>query len=184
MTVKLDYKPASSNVKPPLIDCSSCPGYVYIHRDLKEITKTDDSNNEIKCWNYSEAFITADEYETLKNELVANVINGVDNSQVFENYETNLDTPLTYTNGKTYRPRYINDYSKVMNDLLAPIVLAKLAGIDLTPFLNRKFTIYDSTGKEANAVEMSLQELINLYLSLYFKKEDFFKIYKKEKEEN
>ena len=77
---------------------------------------------------------------------------------------------------------YIEDYSKVMNDLLAPILLAKLIEMDLTPFLSRKFTIYDATGKEANAVEMSVQELITLYLSLYFKKEDLFKAYKKEKE--
>lgn len=184
MTVKLDYKPASSNVKPPLIDCSSCPGYVYIRRDLKEITKTDENDNEIKYWNYSEAFITADEYETLKNELVANVINGVDNSQIYENFEDKLDTPITYTNGKTYRPRYINDYSDIMLQLLAPILLGNLVKMDLTPFLNRKFLVYDSTGTEANAVEMSLQEFITLHLSLWFKKEDFFKIYKKEKEEN
>ena len=174
----MEFKKVIGNEVPQTIDVTSSKR-VYVRRDIK---KVEDTENNTTYYEYQEACMSKNDFEEYKNQLLKMVLNGEENSQANENYTEILNTPVVYTNGKMYRPRYIEDYSRVMNDLLAPILLAKLIEMDLTPFLSRKFTIYDATGKEANAVEMSVQELITLYLSLYFKKEDLFKAYKKEKE--
>ena len=174
----MEFKKVIGNEAPQTIDVTSSKK-VYVRRDIK---KVEDTENNTTYYEYQEACMSKNDFEEYKNQLLKMVLNGEENSQANENYTEILNTPIAYTNGKMYRPRYIEDYSKVMNDLLAPILLAKLIEMDLTPFLSRKFTIYDATGKEANAVEMEVQELITLYLSLYFKKEDLFKAYKKEKE--
>ena len=174
----MQFKKVIGNEKPQTIDVTSSKK-VYVRRDIKLVENTEDN---ISYYEYQEACMTKNEFEEYKNTLLKMVLDGEENTQANENYTNILNTPVEYTNGKFYRPRYIADYSKVMNDLLPPVLLANLINMDLTPFLGRKFTIYDATGKKANAVEMSIQELITLYISLYFKKEDLFKAYKEEKE--
>lgn len=176
--MQLTYKKAQSNVKPDLIDNTSCPGYVYIRRDLQLKTRTDDNGQELTYWEYSEAFVTANEYETLKNQLIADTINDNVNTEAFDEYENKLNTGVLYTNGFKYKPKYINDYKKIMSDIETAVNLIKMLGGDPSTVASQTFAVYDETGKVENMVEMTGLEVIQLYLFLYSKKEQYFAEYK------
>ena len=176
--MQLTYKKAQSNVKPDLIDNTSCPGYVYIRRDLQLKTRTDDNGQEWTYWEYSEAFVTATEYETLKIQLIADTINDNVNTEAFDEYENKLNTGVLYTNGFKYKPKYINDYKKIMSDIETAVNLIKMLGGDPSTVASQTFAVYDETGKVENMVEMTGLEVIQLYLFLYSKKEQYFAEYK------
>lgn len=176
--MQLTYKKAQSNVKPDLIDNTSCPGCVYIRRDLQQKTRTDDNGQELAYWEYSEAFVTANEYETIKNQLIADTINDNVNTEAFDEYEKKLSTGVLYTNGFKYKPKYINDYKKIMSDIETAVNLIKMLGGDPSTVASQTFAVYDETGKVENMVEMTGLEVIQLYLFLYSKKEQYFAEYK------
>lgn len=176
--MQLTYKKAQSNIKPDLIDNTSCPGCVYIRRDLQQKTKTDENGQELIYWEYSEAFVTANEYETLKNQLIADTINDNANTEAFDEYEKKLNTGVLYTNGFKYKPKYINDYKKIMSDIETAVNLIKMLGGDPSTVASQTFAVYDETGKVENMVEMTGLEVIQLYLFLYSKKEQYFAEYK------
>lgn len=176
--MQLTYKKAQSNVKPDLIDNTSCPGCVYIRRDLQQKTRTDNNEQELTYWEYSEAFVTANEYETLKNQLIADTINDNVNTEAFDEYENKLNTGVLYTNGFKYKPKYINDYKKIMSDIETAVNLIKMLGGDPSTVASQTFAVYDETGKVENMVEMTGLEVIQLYLFLYSKKEQYFAEYK------
>ncbi len=182
--MQLTYKTAQSNVKPDLIDNTSCPGYVYIRRDLQQKTRTDDNGQKLTYWEYSEAFITANEYETLKNQLVADEVNDNINTAAFEHYQEKLNTGVLYTNGFKYKPKYIDDYKKIMSDMENAVSLIKILGGDPSAIISQQYTIFDETGKSENMVVMTGLEVINLYMFLYAKKEQYFAEYKIEAELN
>lgn len=176
--MQLTYKKAQSNIKPDLIDATSCPDYVYIRRDLQQKTRTDENGQELTYWEYSEAFVTANEYETIKNQLIADTINDNANTEAFEEYENKLNTGVLYTNGFKYKPKYINDYKKIMSDIETAVNLIKMLGGDPSTVASQTFAVYDETGKVENMVEMTGLEVIQLYLFLYSKKEQYFAEYK------
>lgn len=179
--MELTYKKAQSNTKPDLIDNTSCPGFVYVRRELKEVTKMLDDNQNLTYWEYEEAFVTANEYETIKNQLIADTINDNSNSLAFDEYEKKLNTGVLYTNGFKYKPKYINDYKKIMSDIETAVNLIKMLGGDPTTVASQTFAVYDETGKVENMVEMTGLEVIQLYLFLYSKKEQYFAEYKTQK---
>ena len=129
-------------------------------------------------WEYSEAFVTANEYETLKNQLIADTINDNVNTEAFDEYEKKLNTGVLYTNGFKYKPKYINDYKKIMSDIETAVNLIKMLGGDPSTVASQTFAVYDETGKVENMVEMTGLEVIQLYLFLYSKKEQYFAEYK------
>ena len=176
--MQLTYKKAQSNIKPDLIDNTSCPGCVYIRRDLQQKTKTDENGQELTYWEYSEAFVTANEYETIKNQLIADTINDNVNTEAFDEYENKLNTGVLYTNGFKYKPKYINDYKKIMSDIETAVNLIKILGGNPSSIASQQFAVYDETGKTENMVMMTGLEVINLYMFLYSKKEQYFAEYK------
>lgn len=178
----LIFKKAQSAEKPLSIDVTSSPGNVYIRRDVKEVEYFDQNDELKKRWEYSEALITSDEYEEYKNVLIANEINSQENSAAFDNFLKKLDTGVRYTNGHSYKPGYISDYKKIMDDISVAIVLTNLLGGSIEQFKTQKFAVYDETGTVQNMVEMTGLEVINLYIFLYTQKEKYFAEYKLEKE--
>jgi hypothetical protein len=145
---------------------------------LQQKTRTDGNGQELTYWEYSEAFVTANEYETLKNQLIADTINDNVNTEAFDEYENKLNTGVLYTNGFKYKPKYINDYKKIMSDIETAVNLIKMLGGDPSTVANQTFAVYDETGKVENMVEMTGLEVIQLYLFLYSKKEQYFAEYK------
>lgn len=181
--MSINYKPAQSKDKPLLIDITSSPDSVYIRRDLKEVFYEVD--DEVRSrWEYQEAVLTLDEYENYKNTLTANEVNSVENSLAFEHFQEKMSTGVLYTNGHKYKPKYISDYKEIMSDIKDAVDLIKDCGGDPSDILSQKFAIYDETGTTENMVMMSGLEIINLYIFLYSKKEQYFAEYKHEKEIN
>lgn len=168
--MSLEYKTAESLIKPLEIDVTTCPSGVYVRRDIKEVQKEDSAGNTITSYEYKEAFLTKSEYEAYSKELIANTVNGIDNSTAYENYITKLDTPVTYSvNGFTYKPKWAES---VYSGLLQKGALLPA----LFPL-----KIYDSTELEANAVTMTITELTALTVFLGGKQEEYFAEYKAEK---
>ena len=145
---------------------------------MQQKTRTDNNEQELTYWEYSEAFVTANEYETLKNQLIADTINDNVNTEAFDEYEKKLNTGVLYTNGFKYKPKYINDYKKIMSDIETAVNLIKMLGGDPSTVASQTFAVYDETGKVENMVEMTGLEVIQLYLFLYSKKEQYFAEYK------
>ena len=65
-----------------------------------------------------------------------------------------------------------------MSDIETAVNLIKMLGGDPSTVASQTFTVYDETGKVENMVEMTGLEVIQLYLFLYSKKEQYFAEYK------
>ena len=50
--------------------------------------------------------------------------------RAFDEYENKLNTGVLYTNGFKYKPKYINDYKKIMTDVETAVNLIKILGGD------------------------------------------------------
>lgn len=173
--MKLNYKIVESNDRPLEIDVTSSSETVYIRRNIKELEREDGS----KYFQYQEAEITKSEYEQASNDLLVGEINGEDNTAEYEEYKEKLNTPVQYTNGHYYKPKWISLYSPIIDEFAIKIQLYEKAGGDAAPILAIRTPIYDVTGKAANAVLMSVKEVIDLWLFLYQIKEQYFAEYKK-----
>ena len=160
--MKVSYHYSESNSRPNDIEVSSSTQYIYVRRNIKEV-ETEGGN---KKYVYEEATITKDEFETYKNELLVKLINSQDNTSEFDTYLNDLNTPVEYENGHTYKPKWADAiyYGLIQKGFVFP---------ELFPM-----KIYDSTGKDENAVEMTLEELKSLALFLELKKEELFLKYK------
>lgn len=172
--MKLNYVESQSTVKPLEIDIDSSGTGVYIRRNIKEV----DIDGTI-YYQYQEAFITKSEYEQASNDLLVGEINGEDNTAEYEEYKNKLNTPVEYINGHYYKPKWISLYSPIIDEFAIKIQLYEKAGGDAAPILAIRTPIYDVTGKAANAVLMSVKEVIDLWLFLYQIKEQYFAEYKK-----
>ena len=170
----MDYKNAESLIKPLEIDISSSPDGIYVRRNIQEV-ETDDG---IK-YSYQEAFITKDEYETYSKELIVNQLNGEDNTKEYEAYKTNLNTGVLYTNGYYYKPIWADLYAEKVNKIMNMINHYSALGGDTTSLESITVNIYDITASPENAVAMTPKELIELWLFLLTKQEEFFNEYKK-----
>ena len=176
--MQIVYKTVQSNKKPLELDISSSPDIVYIRRNIKEITTKDSEGNESILFEYQEAQLNKNEYAAAEDDLLIAKINGEDNSKEYEEYKTKLNTGIEFTNGHFYKPKWISIYSDIIKDFKEVLELYKLAGGDISGYLAIKTNIYDVTGKVENAEEMSIKEIIELYLFLYMKKEQYFNEYK------
>lgn len=105
-------------------------------------------------------------------------INDEDNTAEYEQYKNNLNTPQLYTNGKYYKPTWAEIYSGKVKEIFPMVSLYEKVGGETSVILDLKITIYDATGKVANAEMMSVKEIIELWLFLLKKQEEFFNIYK------
>ena len=179
------YNEVEGGTKPLEIDVDSSKAGVYIRRNIKEITKEIEGQEEpVKVWQYQEAYLTKSEFEQYSNNLLVGEINGENNSKEFEEYKNKLNTGVQYINGFYYKPKYINDYKRIMSDIKDAVDLIKDLGGDPTAILSQKFAIYDETGKAENMVQMTGLEVINLYFFLYAKKEQYFAEYKEAVEQD
>ena len=180
--MEIIYKKTQSNEKPATIDVVSSPECVYIRRDIKAVEYETESGGKRTRFEYNEAILSKNDYEEYKNILVANEVNSNENSTAFENYQKKLATGVEYKNGHKYKPKYIDDYKRIMEDVKNATDLIKDLNGDASQILSQKFAIYDETGTVENMVLMSGLEVIELYFFLYAKKEEYFAEYKLEKE--
>lgn len=169
----MEYKNVESLKMPSEIDLTSSPDGIYVRRNIKKVV-TDD----IEKYRYQESFMSKDEYEAYSKKLFINEINGEDNTAEFEAYKKKLDTGVIYKNGKYYKPKWIDLYSSIMKDFKDTIELYEKVGGDVSPLLSLTTNIYDVTGLSENATAMTIKEIIELWLYLYQRKEQFFNEYK------
>lgn len=172
------YKKVQSATKPTEIDITSSPSGIYVRRNIKEQVKETETGEIVVYYEYQEAFLTPNEYEKYSKELLIGEINGDENSAEFEIYKNKLDLPVEYINGKTYKPKWIPLYSGILDEFATKIELYEKAGGEITQIMALKTAIYDATGKPENAVMMTIKEIIELWLFLYQKKEQYFAEYK------
>ena len=182
--MEIIYQTVQGIERPLEIDIESSPSGVYIRRNIKEVEKenqTADGEVEIlKLFEYQEAFLTKSEYEQASKNLLVGEINGEENSQEFEDYKTKLKTPVEYINGKFYKPSWLELYSGIIDEFAVKVDLYAKAGGDIKPIVELKTAIYDITAKAENAEMMTVKQVIDLWLFLYQKKEQYFKEYKEE----
>ena len=176
--MQIVYKTVQSNKRPLELDISSSADIVYIRRNIIEVTVEDPNGNESILFEYQEAQLNKNEYAAAEDDLLIAQMNGEDNSPEYEEYKTKLNTGVEFTNGHLYKPNWISIYSDIIKDFKDVLELYKLACGDISGFLTIKTNIYDVTGKVENAEEMSIKEIIELYLFLYMKKEQYFNEYK------
>lgn len=178
-----EFKKVQSNQKPSEIDVTSSPNGVYYRRNIKEIAKENDSGEISILYEYEEAFMSLNEWEEYQIIVEYKKMNDEDNSEEFDEFSNKLRTGVQYKNGKQYKPIWHKLYSSIIDEFEPKINLYKLAGGDITPFLAIKTNVFDITGKAANAVTMNIQEIIELWMFLYQKKEEFYNDYKFAKEQ-
>lgn len=169
--MNITYYPSESNTRPLDIEVSASLGHVYIRRNIHKVEEESQVGDEHIVqtkYRYEEAYITTDQFETYKNELLVKLINSEDNTREFDDYYSKINTPVEYINGHTYKPKWA--------DAIYFGLIQK--GLVLTELFPMK--IYDSTGKDENAVTMTLDELKSLALFLEQKKEALFLEYKRE----
>lgn len=65
----LNYRKSQSPVKPELIDTTSSKTTVYLRKNIIEVTRTDEKNNNIPFYEYNEAKLTKEEYQLYLKEL-------------------------------------------------------------------------------------------------------------------
>lgn len=162
------YRKAESNTRPLDIEVTSSSKYVYIRRNINEETRQEDEGKPYTMYVYEEALLTKDDWEGYKNELLYKLINNQDNTEEFDSYLNSLNTPIEYDNGHTYKPKWADFiyFGLLQKGMVWP---------ELFPM-----KIYDSTGLEENAEEMTIEELRSLALFLEKKKEELFLEYKKQ----
>lgn len=155
--MKLNWQKSESKNKPIEVDEKSSQSGIYLRTN---IVFTDDK------YTYDEAYLSKEEYSNYK---LSNMILQKDTSIAYLNYETKLDTPVQYSNGHYYKPKWSEGtYAGLLQK-----------GMMLPSLFPLK--IWDSTELEENAVVMTLAELTALTLFLGAKQEQYFSEYKIEK---
>ena len=61
----MEWKNVESKQPPELVDATSCPGKVYVRKDVKEITHDEESYYE-----YQEALMTQEEYQSYSGQKI------------------------------------------------------------------------------------------------------------------
>lgn len=173
------WRKAESRIKPNEVDKKSTTSGIYVRKNIERVAIESDTGETIEKYTYLECLMTEAEYNNYI--LEKNILNKVldeDDTPEYQNYKTKLDEPVQYVNGFYYKPSYIVDYKKVMDDVKIAVDLIEKAGGDASAILSKKFTVYDASGAPENAVEMTLSDVINLYIFLYVKKEEIYNEYK------
>ncbi|MCD7879150.1 MAG: hypothetical protein LUG16_04360 [Candidatus Gastranaerophilales bacterium] len=170
---EIEYKQAESLICPSEIDNTSSQDGIFIRRNIEKV----ETETGYK-YTYQEAFINKNEYETYSKNLLVNQIKGEDNTAEYEKFKTKLDTGIPYTNGKYYKPKWIDLYSEIIDSFAVKIMLYEKAGGDISSILALTTPVYDVTGLAENAETMSVTEIIDLWLYLYSVKEQYYAEYK------
>ena len=181
----LTWKTAESKTKPDEVDASSTSSGIYVRKNIEKVTSENESGEESIKYTYLECLMSETEYNnySLEKNIVTSVLDE-DDSTEGEEYKTNLDTPVLYSNGLYYKPNYISKYKSIMDDVKLAIDLKEKAGEDITEYFSRTFNVYDATGTDENKVSMTISEITDLYLYLYTVKEQFYSVYKAAKAES
>ena len=169
----MQYKNVESCKMPLEIDLSSSEDGIYVRRNIKAI-ETDEG---IK-YTYQEAFMSKDEYATYSKDLLVGQINEEDNTAEYEAYKHKLDTGFMYKNGKKYKPKWASIYSKKASEIKNMLELYTQLGGDSSSIATLTINVYDETALPENAVAMTAKEIIELWLFLLTKQEEFFNEYK------
>ena len=166
--MKVSYYPSQSNSRPLDIEVTSSAKYVYIRRNIQEKHLETENGDPYVLYVYEEALLTKDEFESYKSELLYKLFNSQDNTEEFDRYLERLNTPVEFTNGHSYKPKWadVTYFNLLQKGTAFP---------EMFPI-----KIYDSTGLDENAVDMTFEELRQLSLFLEEKKEELFLQYKKE----
>ena len=61
----MEWKHAESRRSPDLVDATSCPGMVYVRKDIREETREDGV-----MYVYQEALLTSDEFQSYLGERI------------------------------------------------------------------------------------------------------------------
>ena len=168
------YKDVEGGAKPLEIDVDSSKAGVYIRRNIKEATNEEGAT----FWKYQEAYLSKSEFAQYSDDLLVGEINGEDNTKQYEEYKNKLNTPVEYTNGHSYKPKWISIYSSIIDEFAIKISIYEKLGGSLASIIDIKTPVYDVTGLAENAELMSVAEVIELWLFLYTKKEQYFAEYK------
>lgn len=126
--------------------------------------------------------MTKSEYENycLENNIVNKILD-IEDTPEYKEYEKNLETPVQYVNGCFYKPIWIDIYDTKIDRILNKAIAYEKAGGDASVIYGMKTLIYDATGKLENAKLMGLKEVIDLYMFLTSKQEEFYQEYKAKK---
>lgn len=91
MKIEWNTVVGSQEKKPEIIDKSSSNIYVYLHKNIISINKTNESDPPITLWQYDEAIITQEDYTSLYgdfiSELISEQLNVLETSQERKNIE-------------------------------------------------------------------------------------------------
>lgn len=170
----INYKAVESLEKPSDIDLTSSSDGVYVRRNIKEIVLDDG----VKKYYYEEALISQNEYETYSKDILVGQIKDEDNTAEYEEYKAKLDTGVLYKNGKKYKPKWNTIYSQKATEIKNMLELYTQLGGDASSIATLTIDIYDETALPENAVAMTAKEIIELWLFLLTKQEEFFNEYK------
>lgn len=170
----MNYKNVESLEMPLEIDKTSSPDGIYIRRNIKKIENEDGS---IK-YQYQEAFLSHNEYESYSRQILVNQINSEDNTAEYEAYKEKLNTGVLYSNGKYYKPIWAELYNKKVNEIMQMLSNYEKVDGNTESMLTTKILITDATNKAENFVLMSVKEIIELWFFLLKKQEQFFQEYK------
>lgn len=154
-----EFRHAESLEKPKRLDKTSSAKGVYIRINVAAEPFSDTDGTEKIKYSYLEAFCTNEEFERF--ELVSSVQNKDVTAAQIE-YDYRLDTPVEYTNGFTYKPKWAEE-------IYVGLLEKGLAFEGLFPM-----TIYDSTKLAERAVSMSLQDLQELTMFLAIVQQQYF----------
>lgn len=61
----MEWKQAESKQSPALVDATSCPGKVYVRKDIRE-----ESRDEGSMFTYLEALMTPEEYQSYSGQRI------------------------------------------------------------------------------------------------------------------
>lgn len=61
----MEWKQAESKQSPALVDATSCPGMVYVRKDIRE-----ESRDEGTMFTYLEALMTPEEYQSYSGQRI------------------------------------------------------------------------------------------------------------------
>lgn len=174
----LNYKTVESGVLPCEIDDTLSPDGVYIRRNIEKYKIESEFGETTEKYRYQEAFISKAEFNQVSMDLLTLKIKGEDNTAEYEEYKRKLDTPVEYTNGKFYKPKWADLYNKKLNEIVPIITAYGQLGGDVSKFKNLKVNIFDVIATPENAEMMTVLEIMDLWFFLLTKQEQYFNEYK------
>lgn len=88
MEIKWKTVTGSQPGRPEVLDKTSSSRYVYLRRNIKQATRTDDKSASVVLWEYEEAKVTQEEFAQYDN-IIMEVVQAELNSLATEQAEHN-----------------------------------------------------------------------------------------------